>query len=301
MGNVFDIEYASFLQGVTFMVQKVKINGQEVFPIGIGTWNIGNNKLDEDREVEAMLKGIAVGAQVIDTAEMYGNGRSEQLVGRVLKQVNREDIYLISKVLPENASQKRLAQSLEQSLERLAVPYLDMYLLHWKSTVPLEETIDALEQAKNDGKIRAWGVSNFDTMDLQHMMTLTNGKKCQTNQVKYNLIDRGIEYELLPYMQTQQMPLIAYSPMIKGNLKGLLPSQSKVLESIALNHQASISQVLLSWSIRNQHTIAIPKSSNPKHMINNIKAANIQLTETELQLIDRYFKKPMKKQSLALW
>ncbi|MCD5002407.1 aldo/keto reductase [Enterococcus saccharolyticus] len=283
------------------MVQNVKINGREVFPIGIGTWNIGNNKLDEDREVEAMLKGIAAGAQVIDTAEMYGNGRSEQLVGHVLKQVNREDIYLISKVLPENASKKRLAQSLERSLERLDVPYLDMYLLHWKSTVPLEETIDALEQVKNDGKIRAWGVSNFDTIDLQHMMTLPNGKNCQTNQVKYNLIDRGIEYDLLPYMQTQQLPLIAYSPMIKGNLKGLLSSQSKVLETIALNHQASISQILLSWSIRNQQTIAIPKSSNPKYMIDNIKAADIQLTETELQQIDKYFKKPMKKQSLALW
>ncbi|KAF1302733.1 aldo/keto reductase [Candidatus Enterococcus willemsii] len=283
------------------MVQNVKINGREVFPIGIGTWNIGNNKLDQDREVEAMLKGIAAGAQVIDTAEMYGNGRSEQLVGHVLKQVNREDIYLISKVLPENASKKRLAQSLERSLERLDVPYLDMYLLHWKSTVPLEETIDALEQVKNDGKIRAWGVSNFDTIDLQHMMTLPNGKNCQTNQVKYNLIDRGIEYDLLPYMQTQQLPLIAYSPMIKGNLKGLLSSQSKVLETIALNHQASISQILLSWSIRNQQTIAIPKSSNPKHMIDNIKAADIQLTETELQQIDKYFKKPMKKQSLALW
>lgn len=190
---------------------------------------------------------------------------------------------------------------MERSLERLDVPYLDMYLLHWKSTVPLEETIDALEQVKNDGKIRAWGVSNFDTIDLQHMMTLPNGKNCQTNQVKYNLIDRGIEYDLLPYMQTQQLPLIAYSPMIKGNLKGLLSSQSKVLETIALNHQASISQILLSWSIRNQQTIAIPKSSNPKHMIDNIKAADIQLTETELQQIDKYFKKPMKKQSLALW
>ncbi|PTQ84290.1 diketogulonate reductase-like aldo/keto reductase [Trichococcus patagoniensis] len=283
------------------MIQPVKINSTDVFPIGIGTYNIGNHRVDEAREIEVITAGIASGAQVIDTAEMYGKGLSERLVGKALQQVDRTSVYLISKVLPENASKKHLAQSLEQSLERLDVPFLDMYLLHWKSSVSIEETIDAMEQAKADGKIRAWGVSNFDTHDLKKMANLASGNHCMANQVKYNLIDRGIEYDLIPYMQRNKMPLIAYSPIAKGNLKGLLPSQKQLLQTIANNHQATIPQILLSWSIRDRQTIAIPKSSNHAHMMDNIHAAEIQLQDTELSQINQFFNKPNKKQSLALW
>jgi diketogulonate reductase-like aldo/keto reductase len=283
------------------MLNKVEINDRKVFPIGIGTWKIGNSLADEASEIEALKVGLDAGAQVIDTAETYGDGRSEKLVGKAIQEYARESLYLVSKVLPENASQKHLPISLEQTLERLQVEYLDLYLLHWKSTIPLQETIEAMEKMKEAGKIKSWGVSNFDTADLKHLFDLPDGKHCLTNQVKYNLIYRGIEYDLIPYMKQHHLPLMAYSPVIKGKIERLHHQQKQVLEELAHNHQASIQQILLAWSIRDGNTIAIPKSSNPDHMLENIQSAQIELTDYEIDRLDTVFNKPIINQPLALW
>lgn len=282
-------------------MNKVKLGDRFVPPIGIGTWNVGNNPQSEQQEIDAIQTGLNLGAQVIDTAEMYGNGASESLVGKAIKGYKRDEIYLISKILPENAAGKLLAKSLDQSLKRLNVDYLDMYLLHWQGSIPLEDTVVAMEEARKVGKIKSWGVSNLDVLDLEKIRTLTGGQNNAANQVKYNLIDRGIEYDLIPYMQNNHLPLIAYSPIFKGDFNHLDESQKNVLETIADNHQASISQIMLAWTIRDQHTVSIPKSSNPDHMSENIKASSIQLNQEELDQLDQVFKKPDQKQNLALW
>lgn len=283
------------------MLNKVEINGKKVFPVGIGTWKMGSNSSDESRELESIQVGINAGAQVIDTAETYGDGRSEKLVGKAIQKYERDSLYLVSKVLPENASKNYLPISLERTLERMQVNYLDMYLLHWKSSIPLQETVEAMEQMKAAGKIKAWGVSNFDIADLKRLFSLPYGTKCLTNQIKYNLIYRGIEYDLLPYMNQHQMPLMAYSPVVKGKFGRFNSQQQKILEEVAFNHQATIQQILISWSIRGGNTISIPKSSNPDHMMDNIRAAHINLTNDELGKIDTVFHKPTSKESLALW
>jgi diketogulonate reductase-like aldo/keto reductase len=254
-----------------------------------------------EKDVEAIRVGLDYGVQVIDTAEMYGDGNAETLVAHTIKPYNREELFLISKVLPANASKKQLPISLENSLKRLNTDYLDLYLLHWKGNIPIEETIEALEKAKSQGEIRSWGVSNIDVDDLEKIMTLPDGMKCATNQVRYNLGDRGIEFNLVPMMNKLEMPLIAYSPVARGDSFGTNLTKQKVLKEIAERHQSDIFQVLLAWCIRNGQTIAIPQSSNTTHVIENVKAAEIQLTQQDLDQIDSIYPKPITKQPLALW
>jgi diketogulonate reductase-like aldo/keto reductase len=282
-------------------LKKVKIAGREVFPIGLGTSNMGENADKFEQEVEAIRVGLDNGVQVIDTAEMYGDGNAERLVAHAVKPYNREDLFLISKVLPSNASEKRIPISLEQSLKRLNTDYLDLYLLHWKGNTPINETIEALEKARIQGKIRSWGVSNLDVDDLEKIMKLPDGIKCATNQVRYNLGDRGIEFDLVPMMNNREMPLIAYSPVARGDRFGANLTKQKVLKEIAEKHQSDIFQILLAWCIRNGQTIAIPQSSNTTHVIENVKAAEIQLTQQDLDQLDSIYPKPSMKQPLALW
>ncbi|BAK94047.1 aldo/keto reductase [Tetragenococcus halophilus] len=278
----------------------VKINQQELFPIGLGTWHMGEDPAKKGQELEALKTGIEHGAVVLDTAEMYGDGGSELLVGEALQSFNRKDLFLISKVYPWNASKKQLPVSLDNSLKRLGTDYLDLYLLHWTGNVPIEETIEAMEEAKKAGKIKAWGVSNFDVKDLEKMYQKENSQSCQVNQVLYNLGERGIEFDLLPFMQEKQLPLIAYAPMAEGDqLGGQLTSNAK-LKEIAQNHQATVFQMLLAWSIRKGQTLAIPQSSNPEHVIENIEAAQIQLTDEEMKQLDKEFPKPTSKQTLSI-
>ncbi|MGY3771315.1 aldo/keto reductase [Tetragenococcus solitarius] len=278
----------------------VNIHQKELFPIGLGTWHMGENKNKKDQEIKALRTGIEYGATAIDTAEMYGEGGSELLVGEAIRPFNREDLFLISKVYPWNASKKQLPISLENSLKRLATDYLDLYLLHWTGNVPIEETIEALEEAKKAGKIKAWGVSNFDVKDLKEMYEKENGQYCQANQVLYNLGERGIEFDLFPFMKEKQLPLIAYAPIAEGDSLGANLTRNKSLQQIAENHQATIFQILLAWSIRYDQTLAIPQSSNAEHVIENVKAAGIQLSETEVKQLDEEFPKPTKKQPLAI-
>ncbi|MDQ0230952.1 aldo/keto reductase [Metabacillus malikii] len=282
-------------------MKKVKIAGRKVFPIGIGTSNMGDQVDRFDQEVEAIRVGLDNGVQVIDTAEMYGDGNAEKLVAHTIKPYNREELFLISKVLPSNASKKQLPISLENSLKRLNTDYLDLYLLHWKGNIPIKETIEALENAKSQGKIKSWGVSNLDVDDIEKIMTLPDGMKCATNQVRYNLGDRGIEFDLVPMMNKLEMPLIAYSPVARGDSFGTNLTKQKVLKELAERHQSDIFQILLAWCIRNGKTIAIPQSSNTTHMIDNVKAVEIQLTQQDLQQLDSIYPKPSMKQPLALW
>ncbi|WP_066193624.1 MULTISPECIES: aldo/keto reductase [Gracilibacillus] len=284
-------------------MKKVKIADREVFPIGLGTLNMGDKPNKREQEVKAIQTGIDNGVQVIDTAEMYGNGNSEQLVAQAIQPYlqQRDDLFLISKVLPSNASKQQLPISLDHSLKRLKVDYLDLYLLHWQGNIPLQETVEALEKAKNQGKIKAWGVSNLDTADMEQIWTFPEGGNCAANQVRYNLADRGIEYDLVPFMSKQRIPVIAYAPVDRHDSSGTRLTEQRVLKEIAKKHQADIFQILLAWTIRNGETIAIPQSSNPTHVFHNVKAADIQLTAQDLKQIDTVFPEPNKKQPLALW
>ncbi|WP_070119325.1 aldo/keto reductase [Bacillus marinisedimentorum] len=282
-------------------MDKVKIAGRSVFPIGLGTYKMGDKADQFEQEAEAIRVGLDQGVQVIDTAEMYGDGNSERLVAHAIKPYNREDLFLISKVLPSNASKKQLPISLENSLKRLNADYVDLYLLHWKGNIPIEETIEVLEKVKSQGKIKSWGVSNLDVDDLEKIMKLPDGINCAANQVRYNLGDRGIEFDLVPIMNKLEMPLIAYSPVARGDRFGKNLTKDITLKKIAEKHQADLFQILLAWSIRNGQTIAIPQSSNPDHVIDNVQAAEIQLTQQDLDQIDLIFPEPSSKQPLALW
>lgn len=278
----------------------VTINQKAIFPIGLGTWHMGDDPQKRTQEIQALRAGLDHGATVIDTAEMYGEGNAERLVGEAIQPYHREDLYLISKVYPWHASREQLPICLDHSLQRLGTDYLDMYLLHWRGNIPLVETVEALEKAKQAGKIRAWGVSNFDVADMEELMRVTNGQNCQTNQVLYNLSERGIEFDLLPYMQQHQLPLIAYSPIAQGDSLGGHLTEQRVLQEIAHQHQVDIFQVLLAWCIRDGQTLAIPQSSNVAHTISNIQAGHLQLTEEELALIDALYPAPTNKQPLAI-
>ncbi|MDM8101755.1 MULTISPECIES: aldo/keto reductase [Oceanobacillus] len=282
-------------------MKKVEIAGREVLPIGLGTMNMGDKAGTFNQEVQAIRTGIDQGVQLIDTAEMYGSGNAEKLVGSAIKPYAREDLFLISKVLPSNASKKDLPVSLDNSLKRLETNYIDLYLLHWKEEVPLKETVEALEEARNQGKIKAWGVSNLDVDDLEHVIHLPGGDNCKANQVRYNVANRGIEFDLVPMMAQHNMPVIAYSPIDRGDSFGANLTKQQVLKDLAEKHEADVFQILLAWSIRNGRTIAIPQSSNPDHVVNNIKAAEMELTEQDLKQIDTVYPEPASKQRLALW
>jgi len=278
-------------------MQQIPIAGRKVNPIGLGTLNMGEDLKNFDQEVSAIRTGIDNGMQAIDTAEMYGSGKAETFVGEAIAPYNREELFLISKVLPSNASKRQLPKSLDNSLKRMNTDYLDLYLLHWPGPVPLQETVEALEKEKNKGKIKAWGVSNLDINDMNKLLQLPQGENCATNQVRYNIIDRGIEYDLMPKMDEYHMPVMSYAPVVRRKFS----DKQNVLEQIAEKHQATIHQVLLAWNIRNKNTIAIPQSSKAEHVYDNSQAVNIELTKEDLEKIDEVYPKPTSSEPLALW
>ncbi|WP_172187948.1 aldo/keto reductase [Lentilactobacillus kribbianus] len=283
-------------------MKMVNLAGQKVLPMGLGTWHMGDDTSRRSLEIAALQAGIKQGLKrgvvAVDTAEMYGEGRSETLVGEAISSFVRSDLYLISKVYPWNASMDLLPKSLDASLQRLGTDYLDLYLLHWTGNISLTETVAAMEAAKKAGKILHWGVSNFDTADMQALWQIENGNHCVTNEVLYNLGSRGIEYDLIPWMQAHQLPLIAYSPIAQADTLGNHLLANPVLKEIATNHQVSVFQLMLAWVIRNGETLAIPQSSQVKHVLANLAAMDLELSATEWQAIAKYYPKPIKKQPL---
>lgn len=270
-------------------------DGRKVPAIGQGTWFLGENKALLEQEREALAAGIQNGMTLVDSAEMYGSGLAESLVGKTIAGMNRSSLFLVSKVYPQNAGRKNIFRSCISSLNRMGVDYLDLYLLHWRGGIPLSETVACMEQLKKEGKIRSWGVSNFDTDDMEELWAVPGGKNCAVNQVLYHVASRGIEYDLLPWMREHKVPLMAYCPLAQGGTLRRNLYQNPVLREIAEAHHATVSQVLLAFVIRGGDTIAIPRSGKAAHTLENAGADQILLTEEELQKIDKEFPAPAKK------
>lgn len=270
---------------------------ESVAAIGQGTWYMGEDTSQRKYEVAALQAGLECGLKLIDTAEMYAEGGAEQVVGEAL-QGRRDSAFLVSKVYPWNAGEVDAIDACERSLRRLKTDYLDLYLLHWRGSVPLEETIRAMETLQQQGKIRQWGVSNFDTDDMQELWQEPGGENCATNQVLYHLASRGIEYSLLPECQQRQIPLMAYCPLAQaGRLRrGLFASE--YLNQLAQQKGISVAQLLLAWVIRKEGVIAIPKASSVAHVQDNAAALQVSFSSDELALLNSHFPPPAAKEPL---
>ena len=258
----------------------------EVAPLGQGTWELEQS--DRTAAVAALQRGLDLGMNHIDTAEMYGNGLAEQLVGAAIAG-RRDQVFLVSKVLPGNASRRGTVEACERSLSRLRTDHLDCYLLHWRGSYPLEDTIAAFEQLVADGKIRTWGVSNFDVPDLEEALEIAGPGRMVCNQVLYHLRERAIEHRVLPWCEEHGLALVGYSPFGHGDFPEPASRQGKVLTEIAKAHGATPRQIALRFLIRRPSLYAIPKASTPKHTEENARAADLQLTQEEIAKLDRTF------------
>jgi diketogulonate reductase-like aldo/keto reductase len=263
--------------------------------LGQGTWHMGERGSVAKAEATALRLGIDLGMTLIDTAEMYGNGGAEEVVAEAIAG-QRDRIFLVSKVYPHNASRAGVSAACERSLQRLKVDRIDLYLLHWRGSHPLAETIDAFEKLREAGKIRYWGVSNFDAGDMQELSRLKAGPACAADQVLYHPDTRGIEYDLLPWCAEHRMPVMAYSPVGQGGR--LL--RSAALREVAKRHDATPAQIAIAWGMRHSHVISIPKAVDPAHVRLNAKAGDIVLTEADLAAIDAEHPPPRGKQSLGM-
>jgi diketogulonate reductase-like aldo/keto reductase len=270
-------------------------DGVTVPALGQGTWTIGDAKARAADEIAVLREGLERGLTVIDTAEMYGEGKSERLVGEAIAG-QRDRVFLVSKIYPHNASKDGVARSCAASLKRLGTDYLDLYLLHWRGGHPLAETVAAFERLRAAGLIRRWGVSNFDTEDMAELFALPGGDRCATNQVLYHPDARGIEFDLLPWCRAQTMPVMGYSPL--GQAGRLL--RSPALATVAERHGVTVAQIALAWCLRQGDVIAIPKASTLAHVRDNAAAAAIMLTAQDRATIDAAHPPPRRKQALAM-
>jgi diketogulonate reductase-like aldo/keto reductase len=261
-------------------------DGSSMPALGQGTWYMGDAQKKRAQEIAALRLGIDLGLTLIDTAEMYGNGRAETLVGEAIHGM-RERVFLVSKVLPSNASRKGVVRACEASLKRLGTDHLDLYLLHWAGSHPLEETLRGFEALVGAGKIRCWGVSNFDCGEMKTTLDTAGGAACAANQVLYNLTRRGIEHDLLPWCRERAIALMAYSPVEQGRLLG-----HRVLQQVGQRHGASAAQVALAWILREDGVVAIPKAASADHVRENRAALDLTLTAEDLADLDRAFPAP---------
>lgn len=265
--------------------------------IGQGTWYMGENAAARRKEVAALQRGIDLGLTLIDTAEMYAEGGAEEVVGEAIRG-RRDEVYLVSKVYPWNAGGQKAQAACEASLKRLGTDYLDLYLLHWRGNIPLDETIEAMESLMVQGKIGRWGVSNLDRDDMQTLWKLNGGQECATNQVLYHLGSRGIEYDLLPWCAERHMSVMAYCPLAQaGRLRDGLLNHPEV-NAIALEKGVSAAQILLAWVIRHPGVIAIPKASSIEHVNENAAALEVRLSAQDLVRLDAAFPPPGRKMPL---
>jgi diketogulonate reductase-like aldo/keto reductase len=272
-----------------------KVSGEPVPVLGQGTWQLGDRPERRDAELAALRLGIDLGLTLIDTAEMYGDGASERLVAEAIAG-RRDEIFLVTKVLPGNAtSRKKIVAACERSLANLGVDRIDLYLLHWRQSEDLATVVETFEALVAAGKIRHWGVSNFDVADLQELDDVPGGGKIAGNQVLYNVSRRGIEFDLLPFARPRELMVMAYTPIEQGRIFG-----DAALQEIAKRHGATPAQIALAWVIRQQGVVAIPRTGSADHVRENAGALDIELTARDLEEIDRAFPPPAKKRSLEM-
>lgn len=274
-------------------------DGTTLPAIGQGTWYMGEKQSSRREEVQALRYGIERGMTVIDTAEMYAEGGAEEVTGEAIADC-RDDVFLVSKVYPHHADRKQMITACERSLSRLGTDRLDLYLLHWRGGVPLEETVEALEQLKQSGKILRWGVSNLDTEDMQELWNIPAGQHCAVNQVLYHAASRGIEYELLPWLRERRIPVMAYCPLAQGGRLRKELLEHAVIQEIAKDRGVSPSQIALSWVIRDGDILAIPKAVQLEHVAENAAAMDVILTQDEIVRLNEAFPAPKGKVPLDI-
>ncbi|MFB5085376.1 aldo/keto reductase [Symbiobacterium thermophilum] len=269
-------------------------SGEWVPVLGQGTWTMGESRRSRREEAEALRLGLDLGMTLIDTAEMYADGGAEEVVAEAIAG-RRDEVFLVSKVLPGNASRRGTIEACERSLRRLRTDRIDLYLLHWRGRHPLAETLEAFAELVRAGKIRYWGVSNFDTGDMEELTGLPGGAAVATNQVLYNLSRRGIEYDLLPWCRERRIPIMAYSPIEQGRIL-----ENTVLRRVAARHGATPAQVALAWLLRQKDVMVIPKAGRPEHVRENRAALDLELTAEDLAELDRAFPSPTRKVPLEM-
>ncbi|HYH39642.1 MAG TPA: aldo/keto reductase [Azospirillum sp.] len=269
-------------------------SGETVPVLGQGTWFMGEDDRGRGAEADALRLGLDLGLTLIDTAEMYADGGAEEVVGDALAG-RRDGVFLVSKVLPQNASRRGTIAACERSLRRMGTDRIDLYLLHWRGRHPLDETVAAFEDLQAAGKIRHWGVSNLDPRDMEELAGVPGGEACATDQVLYNLTRRGIEFDLQPWCRRRGIPIMAYSPIEQGRMLN-----HPELRRVAGRHGATPAQVGLAWLLRQEGVIAIPKASSPGHVRENRAALDLRLTEQDLADLDRAFPPPRRAQPLEM-
>ncbi len=276
-------------------VRTLPLPSGETMPVlGQGTWGMGENAHRRADEIATLRLGLDLGMTLVDTAEMYANGAAEKVVAEAIAG-RRNDVFLVDKVLPSNATQRGTITACENSLRRLKTDKIDLYLLHWRSRTPLTETLEAFTTLVSQGKIRYWGVSNFDISDMKELVSLSDGAAVATNQVLYNLTRRGIEYDLLPWCRDYGIPVMAYSPIEQGRMLN-----HPELQSIATEHNATTAQVALAWLLRQDNLSIIPKASTSAHVRENHAALDLHLTEQDISTLDRAFPPPTRPQPLEM-
>ena len=274
-------------------------SGRTVPALGQGTWNMGEDASQAKREVAALQLGLDLGMTLIDTAEMYGEGGAEKVVGQAIAG-RRDEVYLVSKVYPHNADRQGAQAACERSLKRLEVECLDLYLLHWPGSVPLDETLDVFMRLQKAGKIRDYGLSNFDSDGMRQALELPGGAAIASDQVLYNLNRRGIEWDLLPWCRQHKLPLMAYSPLESTGKEQAALLANPALKALAEAHDATPAQIALAWVLHQEGVIAIPKASDPAHVRANRAAADIVLSAHDMAALDRAFPPPRAARPLLM-
>jgi diketogulonate reductase-like aldo/keto reductase len=268
--------------------------GERVPALGQGTWHMGENRRRAAEEAAAVRLGIELGMTLIDTAEMYGSGGAEEMVAQAAEGL-RDDLFIVSKVYPHNASRAGVVAACERSLERLRTDRIDLYLLHWRGSIPLTETLEGFERLMRDGKIRHYGVSNFDRADMAEWMALKGGENVAADQVLYNLSHRGPEWDLLPWCRERGIAIMAYTPLGQGSLL-----RDRTVAEIARRRNTTPAQVALAWLLRQERMIVIPKAARAEHVRENRGALDVALTEEDLAALDRAFPPPKGRSALGM-
>jgi diketogulonate reductase-like aldo/keto reductase len=279
----------------TLTVRTTELPSGETIPVlGQGTWGYAEDPRRRADEIATLRAGVDLGLALIDTAEMYADGGAEELVGEAIDG-RRDEVFLVSKVLPGHATRQGTIEACERSLRRLGTDRLDLYLLHWRGSIPLAQTVEAFTVLLGVGAIRHWGVSNLDVADMAELMSLPGGAAVQTDQVLYNLVHRGIEWDLLPWCRARGQPIMAYSPFERGRML-----RHPLLAAVAERHDATAAQVALAWVLRRDGVSAIPRAGTPEHVAQNRAAVDLHLSDDDLALLDRAFPPPSAPQPLEM-